>query len=333
HPHWVTSTRTSPTTGTIRWSSEPSENVDYYYFGLHPTTTMFTAPAYCDPNWNYPGGGLAEQTLESPGVYEKDVGALDPTKDYYAYVAAVELIGWSWSAYSSWEPPINNYDYPENVVTVINPDLSIEVLNGDANNVPVPVGIPGPYPNPVAVPSYTATLEMIGAGPWTVNYYTTSPIGIWYSYVTSSWTIVHNVAGQIVFNIPAGGKDLSEVPIALGDETLPVTLSSFTASLTASNFVSLAWTSESETNLLGYRVYRTDNQNFAQAIMITPTLIPATNTSNVSHYSHEDHEVVINNTYWYWLESVEPAAEEMHGPISIYVADGNSDTPVIPETT
>ena len=50
HPDWVSFERTSPTTGTIRWSSEPSFNVGYYYLGLHPTTTVHYAPAYCDPS-------------------------------------------------------------------------------------------------------------------------------------------------------------------------------------------------------------------------------------------------------------------------------------------
>ena len=334
HPNWVTFERTSPTTGTIRWSSEPSTDVGYYYLGLHSTDTVYSAPSYCDPDWNVPGGYVEDFIPESPGVLKSDVVALDPVKNYYAYVAAVELAGWSWSAYSSWEPPINLNDYPEGVSTptVTEPTISIMVVGGDANSI-VGTGTPGPLPGPAAAITFSETLQLIGAGGWTVDYTTTAPVGIWYSYTQSRWFIVLNSGGHIIFNIPVGGKDIPEVPIHLGDATLPVELSSFTATLTASNYVTLAWTTQSESNLLGYRVYRTENQNFAEARMITPIMIPATNTSTVCNYSCVDHEVVANNTYWYWLESVELAGEELHGPISVLVTDGEPGTPVLPETT
>jgi hypothetical protein len=106
HPNFVTFTKNTPTTGTIRWSAEPATNVSYYYLSLFPTGTIYTAPSYCDPVWNLPGGDATSFTLDSPGVYKMDVIGLDAGLDYYAYVAAVETSGWSWSAYSSWEPPI-----------------------------------------------------------------------------------------------------------------------------------------------------------------------------------------------------------------------------------
>lgn len=219
HPNWVSFERTSPTTGSIRWSAEPSANVSYYYIAYHPTDITYTGPAYCDPSWNGPGGSLGSMILDAPGVYIVNIGALDPTKDYYAYVAAVETSGWTWGAYSSWE-----------------------------------------------------------------------------------------------------------------SVTLPVELSSFAATLTASSYVKLSWTSQSETNLLGYRLYRSETQNPAEALLITPTMVQATNTSNVCSYAHEDHEVAANTTYWYWLESVDYNSSELHGPSSV-VVPGNSDTPELPEIT
>ena len=220
HPNWVSFERTAPTTGTIRWSAEPSFNVSYYYLGLYPTDTVYTGPSYCDPGWNVPGGPLGSFVLEGPGVFKQDVLSLDPTKDYYAYVAAVETSGWSWAAYSSWE-----------------------------------------------------------------------------------------------------------------SVTLPVELSSFTATLTASNYVTLSWTSQSETNLLGYRLYRSETQYPANSVLITPVMIQATNTSTVRTYAHEDHEVEANTSYWYWLESVDYGSSQMHGPSRILVPEGVPDTPELPETT
>ncbi len=101
---------------------------------------------------------------------------------------------------------------------------------------------------------------------------------------------------------------------------LPVVLSSFTATRTASSFVTLSWTTQSESNLIGYRLYRSENQSLTTAMEITPAPIPATNTSNTMNYRFEDHEVVSPNTYWYWLESVEINNHyETFGPASVVI--------------
>lgn len=114
-PDWVSFTRTSPTSGTIRWSAEPSAYVAGYYLAYHPV--MYYPPAYCDPVWNGGwhskvniDGGSDSAFVESPGVYAWNTpNDLNPDLTYYAYVAAVEIPGWSWNAYSSWEsgePPL-----------------------------------------------------------------------------------------------------------------------------------------------------------------------------------------------------------------------------------
>lgn len=112
------------------------------------------------------------------------------------------------------------------------------------------------------------------------------------------------------------------------DETLPVEMSSFTATTSAAGFVALRWTTESETDMLGYRVYRSETEQVAEAIMITPVLIGATNTSSQAIYQHEDHEVEINTTYYYWLEGVDFNVSQFYGPVSVTVT--GQDTPDIP---
>ncbi|MDD2544114.1 MAG: T9SS type A sorting domain-containing protein [Candidatus Cloacimonetes bacterium] len=104
------------------------------------------------------------------------------------------------------------------------------------------------------------------------------------------------------------------------DDTLPVTLSSFTAQLTASSFVTLRWVSESESMLSGYRILRNTSENAAEALTITPTLINPTNTSIQHIYRYEDYEVEPDNTYYYWLESVEMNNQTtLHGPVNVVV--------------
>lgn len=114
-------------------------------------------------------------------------------------------------------------------------------------------------------------------------------------------------------------------------DTVPVELSSFTAVLTAQNFVNLTWVSQTETAMLGYRVYRSETNTQADALMITESMVEATNTSTTQTYSVEDTEVEIGHTYYYWLESVDMGSSQFHGPVSVLVE--GEVPPVYPEIT
>ena len=54
-------------------------------------------------------------------------------------------------------------------------------------------------------------------------------------------------------------------------------LSHFSATMTAQNYVQLTWVSQTETNLMGYNVYRSDSDDLSSAAKISD-LIGATNT-------------------------------------------------------
>lgn len=108
-----------------------------------------------------------------------------------------------------------------------------------------------------------------------------------------------------------------------GDATLPVELSSFTAVMAASDMVTLNWVSESESNMIGYNVYRNTRDQLETAIRINPTTVTAMNTSNQTTYSYTD-DYVAPGEYWYWLESAEMTGEnEFHGPVVIKVGGEN----------
>jgi len=133
------------------------------------------------------------------------------------------------------------------------------------------------------------------------------------------------------------------------DDTLPVELTSFTASMTSANFSCIQWRTASETNLLGYNIYRNENEDINNALRINPSYIQATNNSTGSEYSYTDEEVEMNSTYYYWLESNEmDGLVEYFGPISIKISGhqediepvifaselkGNYPNPFNPETT
>jgi hypothetical protein len=132
-------------------------------------------------------------------------------------------------------------------------------------------------------------------------------------------------------NVPFGAK--GSIPVVVIDpaDTLPVTLSSFTAVPAASSFVALTWVTESESNMVGYRVYRGESNDPSYATLISPVMIDATNTSTQVTYRHEDREVNQNTTYYYWLESVSMSSSELHGPISATIT-GNV-APELPTAT
>lgn len=103
------------------------------------------------------------------------------------------------------------------------------------------------------------------------------------------------------------------------EDNTPVELSSFTATLTALNDVQINWTTQSETDLLGYRVYRNETSIQNDAQTITPILISATNSSQQQNYTVVDKEVETGHTYFYWLESVEMNSSHFFGPVGVNV--------------
>lgn len=214
-----------------------------------------------------------------------------------------------------------------NIIDVENPPAGVVIVPGGNN------GMPGSDAGMPAV-IYTVT----ASGVWDVVV--TKPAGYpypWYAYINATPMLASGpilVDTYTFMGVDFGAKAKGPLVITLDDDeslTLPVELSSFTAVLTAQNFVKLTWVSQSETEMLGYRVYRSESGDQANAIMITPTMIGATNTSTTQTYSVTDNEVAIGSTYWYWLESVDYASSHFHGPVSIIV-EGNVP-PVLPEVT
>lgn len=184
--------------------------------------------------------------------------------------------------------------------------------------------------------TYVYTASYPDAGAQTVQV----PVGpgVWRGWIrySSAWHMADvfplTGPGTIVFsNVPFGGR--FEVPFLLTsvEPTLPVELSSFTAVQTDQNFARLTWVSQSETSLLGYHVYRNETDSQQNALLVTPLMIGATNTSTTQTYNFTDPEVEVGNTYWYWLESVDYGSSQFYGPVSVHVEDNTP--PVMPGQT
>ncbi len=124
---------------------------------------------------------------------------------------------------------------------------------------------------------------------------------------------------------------LDEITFYQEENNVPVELSSFTATVTAQNSVQLTWVTQSESQMMGYRVYRSTSSEQNDLAQINLSLIPAANSSDTQSYSITDTEVEIGTTYYYWLEAVDFNSSAYHGPVSVTV-QGNVP-PVLPEIT
>lgn len=269
---------------------------------------------------------------------------------------AVSMVG-----YEAWTPEnfqVTNIMQPGSVnfigtpvyVPQIPADVPTEISMGVeiTSTINLDYTDPSPAQNAVivALPNFSnlnnsVVTVLTGTGIGTFTIEVSNP-GLWFGmiYYGGTWhqaspfmLVVPPAPGIFTFaNIDFDAK--GDVIVLLGegaDPTLPVELSSFAAVPMAQNFVALTWTSESETEMLGYRVYRSTTNDVNSATMITPVIIPAYNTSTTQNYKHEDHEVELNVTYWYWLESVDYGTSHFHGPVSATVT-GNT-VPELPIVT
>lgn len=141
-------------------------------------------------------------------------------------------------------------------------------------------------------------------------------------------------ADYVYFTVPAAKADGDlEIIFPEGeDQTLPVTLSSFTATLTADLFVKLAWVTESETENAGYNILRSEVSEASSAYMVNSGLISqGSNQGGQISYVYTDLETLPNCVYYYWLQSMSISGNAtLYGPLQITTSN-NPEDPGIPE--
>ena len=146
--------------------------------------------------------------------------------------------------------------------------------------------------------------ELGDTGPWTL-------VGT-YSTVDNGTTRTLTVTDQSLLNFTGGSWEwtLSELT-----ETLPVELSSFTAVMTAQNYVLLEWVTQSETGVSGYYLFRSLTNNLSGAERIN-AFITATNTSQETSYVFTDREATPGYLWYYWLQNIDLDGNlDFHGPL------------------
>ncbi len=149
-------------------------------------------------------------------------------------------------------------------------------------------------------------------------------------------TIDINVETESEYSVSSGGNvDVVLLSEALATATitytyepitLPVELASFTAVSTSNNLAEILWTTHSESGLLGYNIYRNEENNFDSSSKINLNPIQANNTTQFQSYSYTDNEVVENTRYYYWLESRELSnVNEIFGPVVVKIQSSGED--------
>lgn len=117
------------------------------------------------------------------------------------------------------------------------------------------------------------------------------------------------------------------------DQALPVTLEWFKAEYVGNEAV-LSWQTASETNNLGWNLYRADDSDEPEMQLNAMLIEGAGTTSQTTGYSYTDpYNVVPGNTYYYWLESKDlDGSTELFGPASLQVPI-EGEVPSLPEKT
>ena len=82
----------------------------------------------------------------------------------------------------------------------------------------------------------------------------------------------------------------------------PFVLNSFLAASTQNGTVNIEWITASETNVTGFHLFRSYDEEFTNSERITLDMKPAHNTTVFQTYRVHDANVVVNNTYWYMIE-------------------------------
>ncbi len=125
-------------------------------------------------------------------------------------------------------------------------------------------------------------------------------------------------------------------------EAYPIELSSFTLDVVDKG-VLLKWQTQSETENLGFKIYRSERKNSDYEV-ITPQLVSgALNSQALQDYEYVDETIEWNKTYFYILADVDVYGQETrHGPVQIetlaktpqgYELEQNYPNPFNPETT
>ena len=106
------------------------------------------------------------------------------------------------------------------------------------------------------------------------------------------------------------------------DPTLPVVLSAFTAQF-INNKAQLYWKTQTETDNIGWNIYRAQENRLNLAVQVNSGLIDGYGTTTEPHsylYADNSLQAVTGRTYYYWLENIDLSGQtNISGPTEMYI--------------
>ncbi len=164
----------------------------------------------------------------------------------------------------------------------------------------------------------------VGPGRTITNLYVNNS-GSWFEPATWSYD---DVTGIItISDLGLSSRVGGDIEITVHDATLPVEFSTFAATFMQEGNVLLQWTTETETDMMGFYVLRSETNDQNDAIRVNPTVIAATNTSMTADYEMIDSEVEVGE-YYYWIEAIENNGMTFfHGPQTVTVTENQEVMP------
>lgn len=213
------------------------------------------------------------------------------------------------------------------------------MIDGQGVNVGIPLsGIP-PADVPPGIPpgwDVPTSWSTITTCRWYINSLGTSQVTIGDASDAAGYFINYtNAPRSAQANYVVTNQDL-------GDVSLPVQMTNFTAQATSREGVTLSWATESETNSAGFHIWRGESEN-AINTRVTSALIPSHgNSSSRNDYTFTDRNAH-GKTFWYKIEEVSLTGQSQFlGPINVEAAlplpeqfsvSRNYPNPFNPETT
>jgi len=106
------------------------------------------------------------------------------------------------------------------------------------------------------------------------------------------------------------GWNIDDVSIhAIAGESPPIGLTDFTADY-IDNSVVINWTTSYENEVVGFNIYRSENNDFDSANKVNTSIIDGNGTTTDPHsYSFTDITANVYQSYFYWLEVIDLGAE------------------------
>lgn len=187
------------------------------------------------------------------------------------------------------------------------------------------------FPNPNFIATHHQRWQLIGSGVADISIQSDED---WFAYKDHDvWRTFAGPNISELISIDLDAKDaIFEFATGGGSNpTLPVELSYFRAIYQAANKgVKLSWESQSESQMVGYRVYRNSADDLTSASLITAFPIEATNSSSGGFYTLMDHDVE-PGVYYYWLEALSYTESSFYESkmVEISVFDNQPSLPLI----